>query len=164
MTKFKRLVASIMATAALTTSAMGGISASASYDDTKITSFTAPPSVAGTYNPLPVSEHGVRVKDTYSSVYVKINSTTYNVSVQTWGLPDTSWSGGKNRTLNASGNSTSGVTLSAWHRYEILNNIKESGYSCAGLKMCSVSQYNASTVNGAWSPDYSWESGVDTAG
>lgn len=34
MTKLKRLAASIMAAAALATTAMGGISASASYDDT----------------------------------------------------------------------------------------------------------------------------------
>lgn len=59
MTKFKRLAASIMAAATLATTAMGGVSASASYDDTNITSFTAPPSIAGTYNPLPISQHGV---------------------------------------------------------------------------------------------------------
>ena len=46
MTKFKRLAASIMAAATLATTAMGGVSASASYDDTNITSFTAPPSIA----------------------------------------------------------------------------------------------------------------------
>lgn len=164
MTKFKRLAASIMAAATLATTAMGGVSASASYDDTNITSFTAPPSIAGTYNPLPISQHGVRVKSTNSSIYVKINSSTYSVSVQTWGLPDTSWSGGANKTLNAAGSPTNGVTLSAWHRYRIKNSVNESGYPCAGLKMCSTNQYNASTVNGAWSPDYSPEDGVILAG
>ena len=164
MTKLKRLAASIMADAALATTAMGGISASAFYDDTNITSFTAPPSIAGTYNPLPISQHGVRVKSTDSSIYVKINSSTYSVSVQTWGLPDASWSGGANKTLNAAGSPTTGVTLNAWHRYRIKNRVNEDGYSCAGLKMCSTNQYNSSTVNGAWSPDYSPEPGVILAG
>lgn len=164
MTKFKKLAASIMAAAALATTAMGGISVSASCDDTNITNFTAPPSIAGTYNPLPISQHGIRVKSTNSSIYVKINSSTYNVSVQTWGLPDTSWNGGANKTLNAAGSPTNGVTLSACHRYRIKNTVNESGYPCAGLKMSSTDQYNSSTVDGAWSPDYSPEPGVILAG
>lgn len=106
----------------------------------------------------------MRVKSTDSSIYVKINSSTYSVSVQTWGLPDASWSGGANKTLNAAGSPTTGVTLNAWHRYRIKNRVNEDGYSCAGLKMCSTNQYNSSTVNGAWSPDYSPEPGVILAG
>ncbi len=161
--KFKKFTACLMATASLVTG-MVGMSASASYEDTDITNFTAPPSVAGTYNPLPVTENGVRVKSTDSSIYVKINSSTYSVSVQTWGLPDTKWSGGKNETLNASGSRTTGVTLNAWTRYRIKNRVNEDGYPCAGLKMCSTSQYNSSFVYGAWSPDYSPEDGVVLAG
>lgn len=160
MTNFKKLAASIMAAATLATTAMGGVSASASYVDTYITSFTAPADNSGTYKPLPLSQNGVRVKSTNSSIYVKINSSTYSVSVQTWGLPDTSWSGGANRTLNAAGSLTNGVTLKAWHRYRIQNKVNESNYPCAGLKMRSTSNYYDSTVNGAWSPDYSPEDGV----
>lgn len=162
--KLRKIAASVMAVAALTTGAMSSLSANASTADTNITNFTAPPSVSGTYNPIPVTQNGVRVKSTDSSIYVKINGSTYNVSVQTWGLPDTKWSGGSNKTLNASGGATNAVTLSAWHRYQIKNRVNESGYPCAGLKMCSSNQYNASTVNGAWSPDYSPENGVILAG
>lgn len=163
MTKFKRLAASIMAAATLATTAMGGISASASTEDKNFTNFTAPPSIAGTYNPIPVNQHGIRVKDTYSSVYVKITSSTYKVSTQTWGLADTQWSGGANKTCKYNGSNTTAVTLSSGHHYEIKNKIRESGYACAGLKMCSTNQYNSSTVTGKWSPDYSYDPTVDPA-
>lgn len=173
MTKtFKRIAASVMAAATLTTSAIGSMSASAANtEDTPITDFTAPPSVAGTYTALPVSQKGVRVKDNSSSVYLYITSSTYNLSVQTWGLSDTNWSAAKkaNCTLNSKGSSTSSVTVKAGYRYEIYNEIKkvDNGtydYACAGLKFCAVSQYNSSTVNGQWSPDYSYDSRVIVAG
>lgn len=171
MTKFKRIAAAIMAAATLTTSAIGSMSASADCNDTNITSFTAPPSVAGTYTALPVSQNGVRVKDNSSSVYLYITSSTYSLSVQTWGLNDASWSATKkaNCTLNSKGNSTTAVTVKAGYRYEIYNKIKkvDNGtydYACAGLKFCSTSQYNSSTVNGKWSPDYSYDSRVIVAG
>lgn len=168
MTKFKRIAVAIMAAATLTTSAIGSMSASAAadYSDTYITSFTAPPGVSGTYNSLPVDKNGIRAKGSSSSVYLCITSSTYNVSVQTWGLNAKSWSATKkaNCTLNSAENSTTAVTVKAGYRYEIYNKIRESKYSYAGLKFASTSQYNPSTVSGRWSPDYSWESGVVVAG
>lgn len=161
---FKRTMAALL-TATTIAIGMGGMSASASTSDTNITNFTAPPSVAGTYNPLPVSEKGIRVKDTDSSVYLNVTSSTYNISVQTWGIRDTSWSSaGKNCTCNAYGSSTTAVVVSSGRRYQIKNTINEDSYACAGLKFASTSQYNSSTVSGKWSPDYSPESGVIVAG
>lgn len=165
MAKFKRIVAAVMVAATMTTSAIGGMSANADYTDTNITNFIAPPSAAGTFNPLPLSQNGVRVKSTDTSVYLNVTKSTYNVSVQTWGLTDTRWSAsGKNRTCNAYGSLTTSVTVSVGHRYQIKNTINESGYSCAGLKFCSTNQYNSSTITGKWSPDYSYESGGIVAG
>lgn len=160
---FRKITASVMAAATLAVGA-SSMSASASTEDTRIKDFIAPPSAAGTYNPVPVDKNGIRVKSTDSCVYVNITSSTYNVSVQTWGLSDTKWSGGKNLTCNSAGSITTAVTLSSGRRYRIKNLINERGYDCAGLKMCSTSQYNSSTVQGKWSPDYSPEDGVILAG
>ena len=82
MAKFKRIVAAVMVAATMTTSAIGGMSANADYTDTNITNFIAPPSAAGTFNPLPLSQNGVRVKSTDTSVYLNVTKSTYNVSVQ----------------------------------------------------------------------------------
>ncbi|MCM1227219.1 MAG: hypothetical protein NC320_07315 [Clostridium sp.] len=160
MTKiFKKIAASVMAVSTLALGA-AGMTASASTEDTNIKDFIAPPSAAGIYNPVPVNKNGIRVKSTDSSVYVNITSSKYNVSVQTWGLSDTKWSGGKNLTCNSAGSTTTAVTLSSGRRYQIKNLINERGYNCAGLKMRSTSQNNSSTVQGKWSPDYSPENGV----
>lgn len=165
MASFEKYIRIFTADLNIKSAAIGGMSANADYTDTNITNFIAPPSAAGTFNPLPLSQNGVRVKSTDTSVYLNVTKSTYNVSVQTWGLTDTRWSAsGKNRTCNAYGSLTTSVTVSVGHRYQIKNTINESGYSCAGLKFCSTNQYNSSTITGKWSPDYSYESGVIVAG
>lgn len=159
----KRTLALLMATASLTVS-LGGMSVhAANTADTSITSFTAAPGIADTYTELPMSKDGVRVKTNNSSVYIYLTYADYPVYVQTWGLSDTRWAAAvANRTCNASGRTTSRVTVRVG-KYVVKNLIHERGDACAGLKFASTSYYNPSTINGVWSPDYSGNLNVTVA-
>lgn len=159
----KRTLALLMATASLTVS-LGGMSVhAANTADTRITNFTAAPGIADTYTELPVSKDGVRVKTNNSSVYIYLTAADYPVNVQTWGLSDTRWAAAvANRTCNASGRTTSRVTVRVG-KYVVKNLIHERGDACAGLKFGSTSYYNPSTINGVWSPDYSGNLNVTVA-
>lgn len=159
----KRTLALLMATASLTVS-LGGMSVhAANTADTDITNFTAAPGIADTYTELPVSKNGIRVKTNNSSVYIYLTAADYPVYVQTWGLSDTNWSSAvANRTCNASGRTTSRVTVRVG-KYVVKNLIHERGDACAGLKFASTSYYNPSTINGVWSPDYSGNLNVTVA-
>lgn len=153
---FKKAIASFMALTSLVV-AMGSTSVhAANTGDTEITSFTAPPSISNTFVELPTSKQGIRRKDNNSSVYVYITSSPYDVFVQTWGLDTTDWDteDQTNRTCNASGYSTSYVTVVPSYRYRIKNLINERGDQYAGLKFCSTSYYSSATISGWWSPDY----------
>jgi len=93
MTNFKKLVASIMAAAALATTAMSGISASASYHDDELNYF----SVSG------YSEHStsVREKEDSTSASIRIASTNPSgckATVRVYGNYSQSTSGGVNKT------------------------------------------------------------------
>lgn len=151
----KRTLALLMATASLTVS-LGGMSVhAANTADTRITSFTAAPGIADTYTEFPMSKDGVRVKTNNSSVYIYLTAADYPVYVQTWRLSDTRWAAAvANRTCNASGRTTSRVTVRVG-KYVVKNLIHERGDACAGLKFGSTSYYNPSTINGVWSPDFS---------
>ncbi|WP_276797416.1 hypothetical protein [Ruminococcus champanellensis] len=159
----KRTLALLMATASLTVS-LGGMSVhAANTRDTRITDFTAAPGIADTYTELPVTKDGVRVKTNNSSVYIYLTAADYPVYVQTWGLSDTNWSSAvANRTCNASGRTTSRVTVRVG-KYVVKNLIHERGDACAGLKFGSTSYYNPSTIKGVWSPDYSGNLNVTVA-
>lgn len=144
----KRHITSVIASMVLAVSTVGGVEANASCVDTVFTNFIAPPAVAGTYAQVDIKE-----KNTNSNVYVMLTSSTCSILVQIWGLPGSNWYGGENCLPNVNGNPTSAVVLNARARYEVSTDVYTKGYHYAGLKICSTSQYNSSTVSGRWNPD-----------
>ncbi len=100
-------------------------------------------------------------KDTNSSVYFYLSSGSASVKVKVFGctLKDTTkYNWNENLTLNKNGVSKKYVTCSIGTEYEIYNEVKEKGYGYAGIKM-QTKGFTENHVVGAWSPDFSRESG-----
>lgn len=100
-------------------------------------------------------------KDTNSSVYFYLKSGSASVLVRTHGCTldsKSKYSWKKNLTLNKNGESVSYVICNIGTEYEIYNEINETGYLYAGIKMKSKG-FSDNHVAGAWSPDFSRESG-----
>lgn len=162
MKRINKYVLSCALSAMLSVTFLGYQSVSADTTDKWFSGFTAPPGASGVFSPLPVSQNGVRLKDTNSDIYVKITSANYNVYVQTFALAQKSWTGGSNQTRNASGNPVSYVSLQVNTKYHIKNDVNSHG-QYAGLRMCTANLYNSDTVNGLWSPDYTYDPNAQLA-
>lgn len=145
----KRLTALALSLCTLTGNVLG-LTASASYDSSPFTNFTASANISGVYNALSPPQH----KETNSSVFIHLSSATNGAWVQVWGLNGPSWSsGGQNCTYSyATGNITSHYVLSLGDNY-VPNLVNEYGYNYCGLKFCSASYYYNSTISGYWAPD-----------
>ena len=157
MTKFKRLAASIMAAATLATTAIGSISASASYYDDVLTYF----SVSG-YN-----EHNTspREKEDSTSASIKISSTNpygCKATVKVYGNYSESSSGGVNKTAGTPKN----VGASSYYTYlpnyvwedmkvDSSGHVHDHIFAYLGLRTYTNPQGNPdfSIVQGYWSPD-----------
>ena len=127
---------------------LGKTEANAIYVDSYFTNITIPPYISGTYAPV-----GIKDKNTDSAVHLRLTSASHNVYVQVWGFPNNSWSGGVNCTLNANGDFTTNIIVMPGVVYMLNNHVYEQGYSFAGLKMISTSQYHSTTISGQWYPD-----------
>lgn len=129
------------------------LTASATYNYTSITNFSAPASISNTFTPLPSNQNPIRSKSTNSSVYIRIDSASNGAWVQTWGLVDTNWNNTcENVTLDSYNNKVNYVALNNGGNW-VHNNVNEYGYGLCGLKFSSTAYYYTSTINGAWAPD-----------
>lgn len=145
-THLKKIAASLMAVATITSGAMGISASAANTEDTSYSFGIDIDQWSG------AKYTDGRDKFDHSSVYVKLNTTGKSVRTQTQGT----YSNGLYWT-NHTSRGTVTITAGSWEVYNnIYESLVESGrYSnaYARLKMWAANSSSTGNVNGLWSPD-----------
>lgn len=140
-TNLKKIAASLMAVATITSGAMGISASAANTDDKYFNDFSITPSTSWT------RLFQTDSKQDTSYVYLYVSSASRAMRVHTLGI--SSSDGSKH---NCTSN-TSGAYCVAGPEYRITNTIYEDSYRKADLEFYSVSGYYGDRISGAWSPD-----------